>query len=238
MAAPKVAADKNKGSASKPMLTQTTSVTQDGRKRIQPIFLAGNASITDRPVTPTQTLSQPLNNNSLDIPVKMSGEKRKLPEDILFSAVKRHVPTGSRLDDEKSIRSVTYVLPTWIDTKQPVNLGVPSIEDKCLKTVVVNKENNDEAIMEATNYASGISKIQCRYGDTSLWTDKLTTEVIHLGGSAKFYVASTADGKLYIYTPAGRRLFPAIILNSAVSVLECSGDFLLYITSLGRLSVM
>jgi protein HIRA/HIR1 len=234
---PKVTADGNDISAAKPILTQTTSLTQDGRKRIQPIFLAGNASSTNRPTTLNQTLSQPTNINSLNIPVKMTGEKRKQSEDALFSAVKRQVPNGSRLEDEKG-RSVTYLLPTWIDTKQPVNLGLPSVEDKCVKSIIINKENNDEAIMEAINYAGGMSKIQCKHGDTALWADKLSAEVIHLGGSTKFYVASTVDGKLYIYTAAGRRLFPAIVLDSAVSILECTGDFLLYITSLGRLSVM
>ena len=133
---------------------------------------------------------------------------------------------------------MNYVLPIWIDTKQPVNLGVPSVEDKLVKSIMINADKNEEAMMEAINYAGGISKIQCICGDNLMWADKLATEVIHLGGSKNFYAVSTADGKLYIYTPAGRRLFPVIILDSALSILECSGVFLLYITSVGRLSVM
>lgn len=177
----------------------------------------------------------------------MTGEKRKPSEDFFNSGVKRQVPNGIRSDEvifsqliykEKSLRNVNYVMPIWIDTKQPVNLGVPSIEDKLVKTIIINVENNEEAIMEATNFAGGISKVQCQFADVVLWADKLGTEVIHLGGSTKFYAASTADGKLYTYTPAGRRLFPAIVLDSVLSILECSGEFMLYITSGGRLSVM
>lgn len=176
--------------------------------------------------------------NSLDIPVKITGEKRKPSEDVLSFGAKRQVTNGIKSEEVSSSRNVNYVLPIWIDTKQPVNLGVPSVQDKLVKTVIINAENHEEVILEAINYAGGISKIQCRSGDNTLWSDKLQTEVIHLGGSVKFYVASTADGRLYTYTPAGRRFYPAIILDSVLSILECSGDYLLYITAVGRLDVM
>ena len=39
--APKLGMEKKIENLAKPTLTQTTSVTQDGKKRIQPIFLAG-----------------------------------------------------------------------------------------------------------------------------------------------------------------------------------------------------
>jgi protein HIRA/HIR1 len=130
------------------------------------------------------------------------------------------------------------VLPTWIDSKQPVNLGIPSVEDKCIKSMMINEETKEEVIMEAINFSGGISKLQCRSSDTILWADKLSAEVVHLGGSTNFFTASTVDGKLYIYSPAGRRLFPVIVLESCLSILECSREYLLYITSVGRLSVL
>ena len=39
--APTLGADKKVESLAKPIVTQTTSLTRDGKKRIQPIFLAG-----------------------------------------------------------------------------------------------------------------------------------------------------------------------------------------------------
>ncbi len=119
-----------------------------------------------------------------------------------------------------------------------MNLGIPAVEDKLIKSVIINKEKNEEVTLEALNFAAGFAKIICRRADLVLWEDKIQTQVIHLGGTGKFFAVSSIDGRLYIYSPTGRRLLPVLILESSLSLIECSNEFLVYITSVGRLSVM
>lgn len=145
-------------------------------------------------------------------------------------------------------RNVTYVLPTWIDSKQPVNLGIPTVEPKVVKTIVINDEPLEEAALEAFNSTKGV-RVGCRKGDLQLWTDSLPAAVIHLGGTSKFLVAATVEGGLYIYSSAGRRfafcnfrslcyrLMPTIYLESVIAFLECSKDFLFFVTATGTASV-
>lgn len=52
-----------------------------------------------------------------------------------------------------------------------------------------------------------------------------------------FWAVSCLDGTLIIYSITGKRIFPPMVLGSALSFLEAKGDFLMAVTAIGDLYV-
>ena len=90
----------------------------------------------------------------------------------------------------------------------------------------------------STREAGGY-KLSCYQGGPLLWQDSLPAPVCSLAGNDKFAAAGCIDGSLYVYSPGGRRLFPAMMLSSAPSILEASraGAYLVALCALGELRV-
>lgn len=70
---------------------------------------------------------------------------------------------------------------------------------------------------------------------TVIWEDYLPSAVLLMAGNALFSAVGCEDGSLNIYSPAGRRLLPPIILESTPVILQCSGPWLLCLTATGLL---
>ena len=77
------------------------------------------------------------------------------------------------------------------------------------------------------------SRITATKRGALLWQDFLPRAVLLVTGSKYFWAAACEDGSLHTWTPAGRRLFNAIILESQPVILECRNHWLLCITSVG-----
>ncbi|QVM12704.1 HIR complex subunit [Coccidioides posadasii str. Silveira] len=77
------------------------------------------------------------------------------------------------------------------------------------------------------------SRVSLTRGDQPLWQDFLPKAVLLVTGNKKFWAAATEDGSVYIWTPAGRRLVSALVLEAQPVLLECRESWLLCITAVG-----
>ena len=75
-----------------------------------------------------------------------------------------------------------------------------------------------------------------RRGQT-LWQDFLPRPVTLVTGNPRFWAAACDDGSIYVWTPAGRRLFSAFALEAQSIILDCRGPWLLAVTSVGQCHV-
>ncbi|KAB8339268.1 hypothetical protein FH972_022201 [Carpinus fangiana] len=66
-----------------------------------------------------------------------------------------------------------------------------------------------------------------------LWQDYLPKPVLLVTGNQKFWAAGCDDGSLHVWTPAGRRLFNALALESQPVILDSRGPWLMCITAVG-----
>ncbi|MCJ1399846.1 HIR complex subunit [Xylographa trunciseda] len=66
-----------------------------------------------------------------------------------------------------------------------------------------------------------------------IWQDFLPRSVLLLTGSPEFWAAACEDGTLYTWTPAGRRMINAMVLESQPVIIESKNSWLLCITAVG-----
>lgn len=66
-----------------------------------------------------------------------------------------------------------------------------------------------------------------------LWQDFLPKAVVLVTGNSRYWAASCEDGSLYVWSPAGRRIFNAFALEAQTAILDCRGPWLLSITTVG-----
>lgn len=70
---------------------------------------------------------------------------------------------------------------------------------------------------------------------TIIWVDYLPSAVLLMAGNQLFSAVGCEDGSLNLYSPAGRRLLPPIILESTPVMLQCASQWLLCLTATGLL---
>ncbi|KAL8778576.1 MAG: hypothetical protein Q9213_007353 [Squamulea squamosa] len=70
-----------------------------------------------------------------------------------------------------------------------------------------------------------------------LWQDFLPRSALLVTGNRSFWAAACEDGSVHAWTPAGRRLVNALILESQPVILECKNKWLLCITAVGMCHV-
>lgn len=66
-----------------------------------------------------------------------------------------------------------------------------------------------------------------------IWQDFLPRSVLLVTGNKKFWAAACEDGSVYVWTPAGRRIVNALVLESQPVILEGQNQWLLCITAVG-----
>lgn len=70
-------------------------------------------------------------------------------------------------------------------------------------------------------------------GEQPLWQDFLPKSVLLVTGNQNFWAAGCEDGSIYIWTPAGRRLVSALVLEAQPVIIESNGPWLLCISAVG-----
>jgi len=75
---------------------------------------------------------------------------------------------------------------------------------------------------EVSKTPEGVCKVSSHHGDVLAWVDYLPSEVTAVGGNSEFVAVGCIDGSLYLYSPAGRRLLPALLLSAPPKYLEAS----------------
>lgn len=103
--------------------------------------------------------------------------------------------------------------------------------------------NEDAVLLEARN-ASGPTrtgrpqdhdptKISCTKKGQSLWMDYLPKAVLLVTGNENFFAAACEDGSIYAWTPAGRRMLNALIMEAQPVIMDCRGWWLMCVSAVG-----
>lgn len=137
-----------------------------------------------------------------------------------------------------------------------VRLAVPKLRPHIVRTLESSRSNKSstvgeteapsnptEVMMEARNPtqlpATGRPQDQepCRIVVTKrgqpVFQDYLPRSALLLTGNKDFWSVACEDGTIYAWTPMGRRLINAIVLESQPVVLDCRNRWLLCITAVG-----
>lgn len=70
-------------------------------------------------------------------------------------------------------------------------------------------------------------------GEQPLWQDFLPRSVLQVTGNQSMWAAACEDASIYIWTPAGRRLVSALVLEAQPVILECNGPWIMSISAVG-----
>jgi len=68
----------------------------------------------------------------------------------------------------------------------------------------------------------------------TIWQDYLPKACLLATGNHNFWTVACEDGTLHVWTPAGRRLLNALILEAQPVILDCRGWWLLAVTAVGQ----
>lgn len=229
---------------------QTITMTSDGKKRIKPLFLGNGMGATPlstpiiRP-TAIPTGNQGGNTNAVErsepstsipdggFPTVIVGTKRKeAPTNgAMAGPTKRTTENakgkGPQKAEEENASRHAIASPLMAVSK--VRLGVPRV----LSHITRNKYG-----LECHNSITGEkpSKVMLSQKGVVIWTDYLPSPVLITTGNSHFSAVACEDGGLYVYSPAGRRLLPCILLDSAATFMECDNEYLMVLTSCGLIS--
>ncbi|KAG0175754.1 HIR complex subunit, partial [Apophysomyces sp. BC1034] len=235
---------------------QTVTVMKDGKRRIQPVHVSSNGpsglqikssienSLSKRPgnkpsTPPTATqlsamedveYSCPSTNlPSSGIGAVVTGNKRKIDE----------VQSGNADRTESAPRRK----PAWVDaglispmvSQSQVKLGIPTVKATIAKRI----PSGDKSIMIECYNTTGkgenndYSKIVAISQGSPIWSDYVSSAIVLITGNDMFTAIGCEDGTLHVYSPAGRRLIPPIVLESSSVFLHSSDQWLLCLTSTG-----
>ncbi|KAK5114908.1 HIR complex subunit [Meristemomyces frigidus] len=137
-----------------------------------------------------------------------------------------------------------------------VRLAVPAIRSAILRPLDVTRpaeeqlkngdgsENETNVIFEARN-ATGPTRtgrpqdreptrITLSRRNQTLWQDFTPRAVLLTTGNHNFWAVACEDGSIHLWTPAGRRLAPSMIMEAQAVILDCRGWWLLAITAVGQ----
>lgn len=128
-----------------------------------------------------------------------------------------------------------------------VRLAVPKVRSHILRPLERGVLQGQSSIEDATKVPENIifeaknpaqmnrepSHITASKRGSLLWQDFLPRAVLLVTGNKNFWAAACEDGTIYAWTPAGRRLINAMVLESQPVILESRDHWLLCITACG-----
>nr|POE47630.1 protein hir1 [Quercus suber] len=180
---------------------------------------------------------------------------------VVNNTVNGLVPAGSGTT-RKSVEVPEVLRPAVVNpslTVSQVRLAVPLMRTVILRPLDVNRPSADGEsanvsenpsdgdgglIFEARN-ASGPARtgraqdreptrITVSKRGQTIWQDFLPRAVLLVTGNRNLWAAGCEDGSLHVWTPAGRRLLNASILEAQPVILDCKGWWLLAVTAVGQ----
>ncbi|PYH46180.1 putative histone transcription regulator Hir1 [Aspergillus saccharolyticus JOP 1030-1] len=120
--------------------------------------------------------------------------------------------------------------PTGKPTEPP---GTSSESSKSRADVIFEARNPSPASLTGRVVDREPVRLTLFRGEQPLWQDFLPRPVLLVTGNQSMWAAACEEGSVYIWTPAGRRLVSALVLEAQPVILECNGPWILCITAVG-----
>ncbi|XP_070205322.1 protein HIRA-like isoform X2 [Littorina saxatilis] len=181
-------------------------------------------------------------------------EKPRTPG--LLSLKKHKVGRGRPRKADKEARealmtaALTHTLPTInvereapqpVVSSQNLQLPVPIISKTTSRLVEGQTGGDNNLTVEVENdLAAGTGQLhrcRCLRTGTVLWEQILSSRVLAVAGSRHVTCVACEDKTVNLYGAGGKRLLPPLMLGSAVSVLRCTGHYVMAVTSHGYLYI-
>ncbi|CAL5873419.1 uncharacterized protein PFLUO_LOCUS7698 [Penicillium psychrofluorescens] len=116
-------------------------------------------------------------------------------------------------------------------TEPPVPAGDTSSKSRV--DVVFEARNPSPASLTGRAVDREPVRLTLSRGEQPLWQDFLPRTVLLVTGNQTFWAAACEDGSIYLWTPAGRRLVSALVLEAQPVMLESNGPWILCISAVG-----
>ena len=168
------------------------------------------------------------------------------------------VDVGATRGEHETPPTLRPAIPNPALTVSQIRLAVPVLRSVIVRAVddkigprpdvaSAAAAEEDTVLLEARN-ATGTSRtgrhqdrdpcrINCTRHGQSLWQDYLPKPVLLLTGNQNFWAAACEDGSLHVWTPAGRRLLSAMVIEANPVIMDCRGWFLMCISAVGIVRV-
>lgn len=186
------------------------------------------------------------------------------PIPIMMNGVNGAEPAIPSVPKNGVVSTPDFVRPAVVNANLSVSqirLAVPRIRTHILRsldrgtlptgTSAANGTNgvdesakaSEDIILEALNPAQNVAlrkdpaKISATKRGVVIWQDFLPQAVILVTGNKNFWSAACEDGSIYTWTPGGRRIFNALIVEAQPVIIESRGWWLLCITAVGTCHV-
>ncbi len=176
---------------------------------------------------------------------RISSSSRVVP--ILRNGVDGLEPATAMAKDQNL--TPAFVRPAVVDpimAVSQVRLGVPRVRTHIVRSLsrsastAINESTtetaatgDDHIIFEAKNDIREPTRITTMKRGAMLWQDFLQKSIMLVTGTKNFWAATCEDGTMYVWTPAGRRLLNALVLESQPVIIESRGWWLLCVTAVG-----
>lgn len=168
---------------------------------------------------------------------------------ILVNGVDGVEPATSTGPQQGIVPTPEFIKPAVVSPAMSVSqvrLAVPKIRSHIVRsldrgplgTTASGSDDgkfSDDVIFEAKNSTTfrDPARVSATKRGVMLWQDYLPRSVILVTGNTNFWSAACEDGSIYVWTPAGRRLLNALIVEAQPVIVECRGWWLLCITAVG-----
>nr|KAG5687049.1 hypothetical protein BaRGS_002422 [Batillaria attramentaria] len=227
---------------------------------------AGTAPITplDTPMEVDTPTAKPITSTPLsrqESQLEKDKEKQKEPErdkdrpkHAALGLKKRHGRGRPRKADKEArealmTAALSHTIPVSTEretarpvvTSQNLQLPVPSIEKTATKSIEGQAGGDSSLTVEVENgVAAGsgqLHRCRCVRAGTVLWEQLLTSRILTLAGSRQATCVACEDKTVTVFNTGGRRVWPPLLMASQASVLKCTGQYVMVITSHGYLYV-
>jgi len=169
-------------------------------------------------------------------PIVVNGENGLLPPSLAEKQGLLGPPMINPALVASQIRLATPTLRAVIvrtaDGSEP-----PKPDDTDGDTVMLEARNATGPARTGRVHDRDPTRINCTKQGMSLWQDYVPRPVSLVTGNTHFWAACCEDGSLYVWTPAGRRLLNAIILEAQPVIMDSRGWWLMAITATGLVHV-
>ncbi|KAJ5691343.1 hypothetical protein N7488_012078 [Penicillium malachiteum] len=129
----------------------------------------------------------------------------------------------------------SHILRALDSTGKPIEPPAPGGDSSSKSRVDVVFEARNPSPASLTGRAVDREPVRLTLfrGEQPLWQDFLPKSVLLVTGNQSMWAAACEDGSVYLWTPAGRRLVSALVLEAQPVILECNGPWILCISSVG-----